>query len=145
MKKITQDECVLCDEVAMPHIADGEYEAVYKCHEVFVMYGGAQKLRTMFQIADQSEYSGVLVPKFWSIKIVNKKNGSWSAGSRSAFARDFCSLFPDFNPRKERVSMSRLKGKLVSIRVVTVDKDRAGRPIPEYLRYSKIKEITHVG
>lgn len=132
------------DEVEYPLVPPGKYNAAYKTHSLFSMYGNAQKLRVQFTITDQDERNafGITVPWFSNVKIISKKNRSWIAGRRSAFLETFCRLFPDYNPNKsKRIPMNRFHGRQFRIEVRTVTTNRQGEDKPEQLHYSKVVEV----
>ena len=127
------------DKIDYPLVSPGEYEARFKNYKTFQMYGSGGKLRAFFVISDPGPAFGEAVPKFWNVDLTKR---GFTVGTRSAFLRDFCRLFPAYRlTRRDRIPLSDFYGKAFRIRVETVDKDRNRKPIPEQLRYSKVAEI----
>jgi hypothetical protein len=142
LKTITPPDGRVKDAIEYPLIPPGDYDAIYRKHALFTMYGGAQKLRTFFTVSDAGEAFGLSIPWFCNIKITSKKNRTWTAGTRTRLIRTLCRLLPDYHPNKQkRIPMDRLKQKAFRIRVTTVTTDRKGDLLPEQLYYSKVDEI----
>ncbi len=147
MKRIPPTDGEVKDAIEYPFIPPGEYEATYKTHALFKMYGGAHKLRVFFTVTDDDDRNafGLSVPWFSNITITSMKNHSWTAGKRTKFMETFCSLFHEYNPRRQkRIPMDKFKGKAFRIKVVTVNRNRNKDERPESLHYSKVLELRNV-
>jgi len=126
---------------AHPLIPDGEYSAVYIRHEVVTLrrFGNAPKVFVWFRIVDPGAAFGVEVYRAYRVaKALGKR--------RFVVKRDSELLLMlarvlQLKARPDRITLSALKGCVLSIRVGTVTRASNGSERPEWLRYSAVRDI----
>ena len=131
----------------LPKIKPGVYDLAFVEHETARMFKGkARKLVMWFRIVTLGEYFELILPRYYNVQNVPKKrtkNGSFKAGPKSDFMREYCTLFPDRVGRLDRIPMSPFRQSIIRGKISLVKKAR-GREIPAELQYSRIEQLLGV-
>ncbi len=144
----SQDDTYFCvpDEL-LPKVKPGVYDLAFVKYETARMFKGkAPKLVMWFRIVTLGEYFEVLLPRYYNVQNVPQKrtaNGSFKAGPKSDFMREYCTLFPGRIGRLDRIPMSPFKQSIIKGRISLVTEAR-GRKIPAELQYSRIEQLIGV-
>ena len=128
----------------LPKIKAGVYDLAYVEHETVRMFKGrAHKLIMWFRIVTFGDHFEVVLPRYYNVQNVARKrtkNGSFKAGMKSDFLREYCTLFPNPIKRRDRISMSPFRQSIVRGKISSV-KEARGRDIPSELQYSRIEQL----
>ena len=131
----------------LPKIKSGVYDLAFVEHETARMFKGkAHKLAMWFRIVTFGEYFEVLLPRYYNVQNVAKrrtKNGTFKAGPKSDFMREYCTLFPGRVGRLDRVPMSPFRHSIIKGKISLV-KEARGHKIPAELQYSRIEQLIGV-
>ena len=131
----------------LPKIKAGVYDLAYVEHETVRMFKGrAHKLVMWFRIVSFGDHFEVILPRYYNVENVAKrrtKNGSFKAGMKGDFLREYCTLFPNPIKRRDRISMSPFRQSIIRGKISSVKKAR-GRQIPPELQYSRIEQLIEV-
>jgi hypothetical protein len=144
----SQNDSYFCvSDDLLPKIKPGVYDLVFVEYETARMFkGNAPKLVMWFRIVTLGEYFEVLLPRYYNVQNVAKrrtKNGSFKAGPKSDFMREYCTLFPGRIGRLDRIPMSPFRRSIIKGRISLV-KEARGREIPAELQYSRIEQLIKV-
>lgn len=124
----------ICEDDPRPLIPEGTYDAVCS-HARRHLHPGFKRevIKLDLQIWD-GPYNGVILSRYFP---------SQSAGRRgSGFYREWTVANRGVPPRRrDRMALSKFKGKLFRVRVKTVERSWDGRTLPPSLFYSKVGEI----
>jgi hypothetical protein len=126
-----------------PLIPPGIYEAVcvdYKLHWL----GKVPKLVLVFEVLvddAKSEYGRrrIRLGHFCNVQALG--GGRFRAPRNGLYAREWMLVANRRITRQDRLSPSIFVRVLVSVEVVTVERDREHRPLPHHARYSKVARI----
>ena len=138
-----EDEgCLVGDERAI--VTPGDYEATYVRHETrLLMSGAAPKLVVWFRIMTPGPCEGVELPRYYNVLALNgrpRPSGGFKVGAGSDYYSDLVSIVgkPD---RRDRLSPIAFKGRVLRIRVRSVNSSWSGKNRPDKLRYSVVDRI----
>lgn len=130
-------------EDARPWIPeDTELELKYLDYSTVVMFS-APKLVVRFTVMTMGEHFEAVLERWYRVRQLKgkpKKYGNFTVGASSDYYRDYCRLLGT-PARKDRLSLTPLKHKVVmgSCRTVTVDSSQ--RALPEPTRYSVLEKL----
>lgn len=131
----------------LPKIKSGVYDLAFVEYETARMFKGkARKLVMWFRIVTLGEYFELILPRYYNVQNVPRKrtmNGSFKAGPKSDFMREYCTLFPGRVGRLDRIPMSPFRHSIIKGRISVV-KEARGREIPTELQYSRIEQLVGV-
>lgn len=126
---------------APPSIPPGSYEAIYTHHETSLVFNTA-KVFVHFKVVE-GEHTGVKLYRAYRVKSLRgkpRRNGSFKVGHSHDLFRDYVSLM-EAKERPDRISLRRLKGCVLTIKVRTVKKDYRQRELIPLLFYSVVDSI----
>ncbi len=129
----------------LPLLPDGEYEAMYVRHTTREQFG-TSKAVFYFEVMDYGKWHGVQLERFYNVERLTSKrgkNGSFVPALRGSFMIDYCVCF-GLPKRRDRISLSKFKGKIFTIKVRAVKRNHVQRKYPECMQYSVIDSIIGV-
>jgi hypothetical protein len=131
----------------LPLVKQGIYKFVFVSYETVRLFGGkSPKLILWFRIVSEGEHFGVTLPRYYNVKrIIGKprKNGDFSIGRNSNFAREYAELF-SIPRRLDRMPMTIFKNKMIKGKSKTVTSGFNQKKIHKTLQYSVISELLEV-
>ena len=141
LKLVRDNEISICGEQP-PLIKPGIYSAVYIKRDLRTLHGKTGKIVAKFKIITPGDYFETILYRYWNAKSINKHQGTFQVGWKSAFVREYVTLFGEIK-KLSHISMALFKGKVFKVEVSTVKHGSYNRkPIPEAVQYSVISEVT---
>ena len=125
-----------------PKIPEGVYQGVFVRQEMAVVFK-CPKIFVYFRITELGQHHGVELFRAYRVNTQPRpgKSPKLILKPRSELLRMIQRLSGE-KVRRDRASLSTLRGKLLKITVRTVTKDYRQRDLPEYDQYSVIEDIT---
>lgn len=125
-------------------IPKGWYESTLTNWKTGYLFG-APKVVMMFTITDAGEHFGKVIPKYYNVKRLLKKQGikgKFVAKPRGDLLKDWYSLYPD-SPilRTDKIPMTKMQREPVMIQVDTVMKDYQQNEYAHQMRYSTVRSL----
>ena len=127
-------------------IPEGEYELTYECHETNYFISGSAKVSVWFQIIDQSEHYGTLLPRHYNAqKLIDGPavGGAFTVGMGSDCAHEFAWI-ADKQINPDCVTLIEFKHKVILGEVTTVKKTRNKKERHPCMQYSKIGSLLRI-
>ena len=124
-----------------PKIPEGSYEGVFVRSELAVIFK-CLKLFVYFRITELGEYHGMEFYRAYRVHPGSKsgKSSKYVLKPRSELLRTIRRISGE-KIRRDRASLSALRGKILRLKVRTVIKDYRQRDLPEHDQYSVIEDI----
>ena len=124
-----------------PKIPEGSYEGVFVRSELAVVFK-CLKLFVYFRITELGEYHGMEFYRAYRVHPGSKsgKSPKYVLKPRSELLRTIRRISGE-KIRRDRASLSALRGKILRLKVRTVIKDYRQRDLPEHDQYSVIEDI----
>ena len=128
------DEITINDE-AMALIPEGIYEVIYTDHTKYKYYS-QDKLQINFVVVSPTEYSDTVLTRIYNYYDRAKRNSDYIKECQIVLGRRL--------NKKEKVSPSIFKNKVLKVKVRTVKNGRKQEKLPSFLQYSIIDSIVDV-
>lgn len=140
----TDPEFFIDTKYLPPKIPEGVYEGVFVRHEMAVVFK-CPKIFLYFRITELGPYHGVELFRAYRLNDHSRpgKSPKLILKPRSELLRMIQHVSGE-KVRRDRASLSVLRGKILRLKVRTVNKDYRQRNLPEFDQYSVIEEITCV-
>lgn len=135
-------EFLIDTKYVQPKIPEGVYEGVFVKHEIATVFK-CQKIFVYFRITQLGPYYGLELFRAYRVNTQTRpgKSAKLILKPRSELLRMIQHISGE-NIRRDRASLSVLKGKILRLKVRTVTKDYRQRDLPEFNQYSVIEDIT---
>lgn len=130
---------------APARIPAGDYQAIYLSHETAFMFK-TPKVFVHFRIHG-GDHDGVKLYRAYRVKELRgrpRKGGGIKLRHSQELYRQFVRMVSGQVERPDRISLQRLRGCLLKVRVRTVTKDSRQRELPPALQYSVIDEMLSI-
>ena len=123
-------------------IPPGSYQLRYVGYQTRSIYMTG-KLYAYFKVLDFGPYFDTVLVRHYSCNLKGrpKKNGKFEAGWRSKLMQEYVAIIGKRPDRKDRITMSRLRDRVILGTVATVEKASDQTPIPADLQYSVITSL----
>ena len=143
--KVVEIDRVASDETGPVIVPPGKYQLAFMGYETKHIFR-SQKLYMHFRILDYGPHFEKQVTRYYSVRIIGKarKNGRFKAGWHSDLMMEYVSLFSRLPKRVSEIPITPYKQHILLGRVDTVTNNRARRPYPELLQYSRVAELLGV-
>jgi hypothetical protein len=131
-----------------PLVKPGVYSMVFVSHRTALCFGTAPKIALKFRIADQGEFFGIELERWYNAKrLIGKpcKGGCFHVAARSDFVLEYLTLFTDPIRRLDRITLRPFKHCMITGRIETVTQNAKQRALPDLLQYSVIRELLRTG
>ena len=138
----TDPEFFIDTKYLPPKIPEGVYEGVFVRQEMAVVFK-CPKIFIYFRITELGHYHGIELFRAYRVNAKSKpgKSPKMTLKPRSELLRMIQRVSGD-KIRRDRASLSVLRGKILRLKVRTVTKDYRQRDLPEFDHYSVIEDIT---
>ena len=126
-----------------PLVPDGKYHLKMVAHETSVKFG-KPRLIMLFTIIDPGEHHGTSLQCFRNVDSLKGrpgKKGSFVPSRGGDFMIEHCKLLPDYNPRRDRISLNPYYNNIIVAKVEMVKKNNRGKALPKQLWWSKVGEL----
>ena len=126
-----------------PWIPDGEYHFKLVSHET-VMKFGKPRVILLMTVIDLGEYHGTALSCFRNVERLKGKpckKGGFVLSRGGDLLIELCKLMPDFNPRRDRISLNRLYDKIIFARTKTVKHNNLKTKLPKQLWWTKVDKL----
>ena len=141
----TPDGIIHSDE--LPLVKPGMYNLCFIHVQTALMFGRAPKVVLWFKFLEAGLYE-TKIPRYYNaLRLIGKprKNGQFKVGRKSDLLREFCTVFPEYRPKRlDRIPLSMYEKVIVKGRVETVEINYKQQKIPEILQYSVVTELVEV-
>jgi len=141
---MTDPEFFIDAKYLQPKIPEGVYEGVFVRQEMAVVFK-CPKIFVYCRITELGQYHGVELFRAYRLNNHSRpgKSPKLILKPRSELLRMIQHVSGE-KVRRDRASLSVLRGKILRLKVRTVTKDYRQRNLPEFDQYSVIEEITCV-
>jgi hypothetical protein len=138
----TDPEFFIDTKYLPPKIPEGVYEGVFVRYEMAVVFK-CPKIFIYFRVTELGQYHGLELFRAYRVTTQPRpgKSAKLILKPRSELLRMIQRLSGE-KVRRDRASLSRLRGKVLRLKVRTVTKDYRQRDLPEFDQYSVIEDIT---
>jgi hypothetical protein len=138
----TDPEFFIDTKYLPPKIPEGVYEGVFVRQEMAVVFK-CPKIFVYFRITELGQYHGFELFRAYRVNAKSKpgKTPQMTLKPRSELLRMIQHVSGE-KIRRDRASLSVLRGKILRLKVRTVTKDYRQRDLPEFDHYSVIEDIT---
>jgi hypothetical protein len=126
-----------------PLIPEGEYHFKLVSHETAMKFGTPRVILLM-AVIDPGEHHGAAVSCYRNVKRLKGKpgkRGGFVPTRGGHFMIEFCKLLPDFNPRIDRISLSKFYDKVIYARTKTVKHNNLREKLPGQLWWTKVDKL----